>query len=146
MVTSPKIKLFLDTSVLVSGSISRKGASFAILKYGESGILELVISGYIFNEAREIIKVKISQALPEFKRIHSSVPFVIIPEPKRAAIEKCKSIVLDPDDAPVLAAAISAKPDYFITLDRKHFINDPKVAQESGLRIVTPGKFLKLFR
>ena len=49
------------------------------------------------------------------------------------------------DDATILAAAIGAAPDYFVSLDRKHFLQ-PEVAQGTGLRIGTPGDSLAWLR
>ncbi|MFN3762764.1 MAG: hypothetical protein ACK4WK_06130 [Anaerolineae bacterium] len=36
--------------------------------------------------------------------------------------------------------------DYLVTLDRRHFLDDPEVSRRSGLRIGTPGDFLTWFR
>jgi hypothetical protein len=41
-------------------------------------------------------------------------------------------------DAPIIAAAILAKPDYLVTFDRKHLIQPPEVAALSGLVIALP--------
>jgi hypothetical protein len=38
------------------------------------------------------------------------------------------------------------KIDYLVTLNRKHFIDDPDMAQQSGLRIGTPGEALNWVR
>jgi hypothetical protein len=54
--------------------------------------------------------------------------------------------VIHLDDAPILAAAMKAEPDALITLNTHHFIDDPRVAQESGLRIETPGMYLTRLR
>ena len=37
---------------------------------------------------------------------------------------------------------MDAKVDFLVTLNRKHFIDDPGVAMKSGLRIGTPGDAL----
>ena len=41
-------------------------------------------------------------------------------------------------DALIIAAAINAKPDFFVTYDRKHLIDPPEVSENSGLTITTP--------
>jgi len=46
-------------------------------------------------------------------------------------------------DAAILAAAMGAQPDYFVTGD-KHFTGNPGIAEEAGLHIVTPARFLRL--
>jgi hypothetical protein len=49
-------------------------------------------------------------------------------------------------DVPILLAAMQAQADYLVTLNRKHFIDVPKVVQLSGLKIGTPGDALVWFR
>jgi predicted nucleic acid-binding protein len=49
-------------------------------------------------------------------------------------------------DAPVIAAAKTANPDFLATYDRKHLIDPPLVAEKSGLRIVTPDAVLAAIR
>ncbi|MBE9473510.1 MAG: hypothetical protein IMY85_01370, partial [Chloroflexi bacterium] len=44
-----------------------------------------------------------------------------------------------PADVPILLAAMQDKVDYLVTLNRKHFIDDPDVAKQAGLRIGPPG-------
>lgn len=45
-------------------------------------------------------------------------------------------------DVPILVAAMRVKTDYLVTLNRRHFIDDPAVADRSNLRIGTPGDAL----
>jgi predicted nucleic acid-binding protein len=65
--------------------------------------------------------------------------------PSVAEIAAAKEFI-HPKDAPILAAAMSLEVDYLVTLNRKHFLDDPEVARKSGLRIGTPGDFLAWFR
>jgi predicted nucleic acid-binding protein len=46
----------------------------------------------------------------------------------------------------IVAAAIKAKVDYLVTWDRKHFIDDPKVAEKSGLTIITPDELMAIVK
>jgi hypothetical protein len=45
------------------------------------------------------------------------------------------------NDVPVLAAAISARPDWLLTDNIRHF--NQKVSASTGITIVTPSQFLK---
>ncbi|HEY64903.1 MAG TPA: hypothetical protein G4O02_10065 [Caldilineae bacterium] len=47
---------------------------------------------------------------------------------------------------PIIVAAMKARADYLVTLNRRHFIDDPNVATLSGLRIGTPGDALAWVR
>lgn len=46
-------------------------------------------------------------------------------------------------DVPVLASATKARPDWLITSNVQHF--NAEVAARTGLRIVTPHQFIRLF-
>jgi hypothetical protein len=41
---------------------------------------------------------------------------------------------------------MQARVDYLVTLNRKHFLDDPQVTAYSGLRIATPGDALARVR
>ena len=45
-------------------------------------------------------------------------------------------------DVAIVVAAMQVKTDYLVTLNRRHFIDDPAVADRSKLRIGTPGDTL----
>jgi len=47
------------------------------------------------------------------------------------------------EDAPILAAAVAARPDLLVTGDA-HFLSSPGIAKKSGLRVLTPTRFLRL--
>jgi len=55
-------------------------------------------------------------------------------------------LIADPDDVPILLAAMQAHVDYLATHNRKHFLNDPKVAKQAGIKIGTPGDVLAWIR
>lgn len=46
-------------------------------------------------------------------------------------------------DGAILEAAIIAQPDYLVTGDN-HFLDDPNLTKETGLRIITPTRFLQV--
>lgn len=79
------------------------------------------------------VRAKLPDALPALKRLA---------DPGHEEIERWTKI-LPLGDAAILAAAIGAQPDYFITGD-KHFTGSPGIGEEAGLRIVTPAHFLEL--
>ncbi len=49
-------------------------------------------------------------------------------------------------DVPILLAAMKAGVDFLVTLNRRHFLDDPEVAARSGLRLGTPGDALAWVR
>jgi predicted nucleic acid-binding protein len=61
-------------------------------------------------------------------------------------VQLCQRFLNYADDAVVLAAAIDAQADYFVTLDRQHFLSNPLVPATLPLPLGTPGDFLAWFR
>lgn len=140
-----KDRLFLDADVLVAGAISPPGGSGYILLLGEMESVEILVCEQVLAEARRALKKKAPRALSEFERIIQAIKPQVCPEPTVEEIILCREII-HPDDAPILAAAMKARPDSLITLNTHHFIDDPRVKQRSGLRIETPGMYLARFR
>lgn len=60
-------------------------------------------------------------------------------------IAKCEKVIFV-KDAPILAAAIKSPVSYLATLDRKHFFQEKVIKFTKPLKIITPGKLLKLLR
>jgi predicted nucleic acid-binding protein len=131
--------------VLIAGLASSTGASNVILTLAEAELLTLVVSDEVFVEAERNLQDKLPRALLEYRRFLDVCPLEKAPAPSETeVIAACQ--IIHPKDAPLLAAAISLKVDYLVTLNRKHFLDDPEVARKSGLRLGTPGDFLAWFR
>jgi predicted nucleic acid-binding protein len=54
--------------------------------------------------------------------------------------------VIRPKDAPVLAAAIKAKPQRLVTLDNRDFLRSADIAQKTGIKICPPGDLMQKIR
>ena len=139
------LRVFLDTSALLAGLASPKGASNMILALAEAGVIGLVISEQVLAEAERNLLEKLPRAIPEYRRFLRSCPLEKVAAPSLGDVSAAREII-QAKDAPILAAAISAQVSYLVTLDREHFIDDPGVARESGLLIGTPGEFLTWMR
>jgi predicted nucleic acid-binding protein len=140
------IRMFLDSSALFAGVLSSEGAARALLVLSELGQIELLVSEQVIVETERSLARKAPAALPDFRQTIKDASIKIAKNPTARAVKECLSMIHDPFDAPILAAAIKAKVDYLITHDRKHFLNDPKVIKKSGLRIGTPGNALAWLR
>jgi hypothetical protein len=86
-----------------------------------------------------------SGALPHYREWLAACPVERVPSPTREEVLRAARMI-HPKDAAVLAAAMRAGVNYLVTLDRRHFLDDPEVARRSGLRIGTPGDFIAWFR
>lgn len=138
-------RVFADASVLVAGAGSRTGASRAVLVMAEIGLYRLVVCRQVLDETERNLRKKLPAALPVFAKLMIAINPEIVPDPSPEEVIRWQSVI-EPQDAPILAAAVAASPDRFLTLDVKDFIEDPHVAKKSGLRIETPAEFVQAIR
>ena len=140
--SKPRPRVFLDSNVVFSGLYSPEGATGIILEHFIKGSIRVVVSQQVLEEVVRTVRAKLPSALPGLRKLLVSIPPEVVADPELKVTERwMKKLPLG--DAAILAAAIGAQPDYFITGD-KHFTEDPGIAEESGLHIVTPAHFLRL--
>ncbi len=137
-----KPRVFLDSNVIFSGLHSPQGAPGAILERFIKGGINVVVSQQVLEEVIRTIKEKLPEALHALKKLLVSMPPEVITDPKLEDIKRWTRR-LSVADAAILAAAVAAQPDYFVTGDN-HFLENPGIREETGLHIVTPAQFLKL--
>ncbi len=139
------IRVFFDASVLFSASYSKTGSSRDLLQEAIRGNLKIVVSRYVLEEAERNLAQKAPEALPAFRELSTLIAAEVAEKP---ALEELKQAAtyINLKDAPIVAAAAKAKVDYLVTWDRKHFIDDLKVAERSGLMILTPDKLMAIVK
>lgn len=141
-----RAKLFFDSSALVAGAISPTGAARALLVLAETGLISIVVSEQVIAEAERAVARKAPRALSAYRRAVRVAVDRILRDPGLKAIEKHHKIIRHQADVPIVVSAMQGDVDYLVTLNRRHFIDDPTVAQLSGLRIGTPGDALDWLR
>ena len=141
-----KINIFLDSSALIAGIISETGAAHVLLQLGETEDIALTISELVLNETERSIARKSPENLENAKKEIQKSNIKVLQDPSHKEIQANLYLMDDSDDVPILLAAIKAKVDYLATHDHKHFLDDPKVAEKSGIRIGTPGDVLTWLR
>ncbi len=145
-VASPKsLRIFPDASVLIAGVASYTGASRALLILAELGLVTLVTCPYVLEEVRRNLALKLPEAEPYFDQLQASIPWEMVDDPHKDEVDQWMELV-PAKDAPVLAAAVSAAPSRFVTLDKVHFLDKPEVAKRSGLNICAPGQLMQEIR
>lgn len=136
-------RVFVDANVLMAGADSRFGASNALLCLAEVGLLRLVVSRQVLDEAERNLRKKLLRALPTLAGLLAQLPMEIIPDP---VDDECLrwAEVIELKDTPIWAAAVLARVDRLIALKTRDFT--PAVAQASGLSIQTPGELVQDIR
>jgi predicted nucleic acid-binding protein len=112
-----------------------------ILTLAEAELVTLVVSEQVLVEAERNLKEKLPRAIPQYQRFLTTCPLEKVADPPAADVAEAREII-HPKDASILTAAKNARVDYLVTLNRKHFLDDPEVARRSGLRIGAPDEFL----
>ncbi len=141
-----KLNIFLDSSALIAGAISETGAAHVLLQLGESEDILLIISEMVIVESERSIAKKSPRNLNDSRSLIKSAKPRIVHNPSDKEVEANLYLIDDPNDVPILLAAMKAKVDYLAAHNRKHFLDDPKVAERSGLKIGTPGDVLVWIR
>lgn len=142
--TSPE--LFFDSSALFAGIVSAIGASRALLLLAEAGQVAITVSEQVVAETERAVARKIPRALPEFREAIRATGLRIVRDPSPDEIEAYADIIAHHADVPIVVAAMQIKTDYLVTLNHRHFIDDPAMAGRSKLRIGTPGDALAWVR
>ena len=141
-----QISIFFDSSTLVAGAISSQGASRALLILAEAGYFNLRVCEQVIVETERALARKAPKALPAYREMILSTNAQILPNPHIPEVLLHQEIISNPVDVPIEVAAMQAQVGFLVTLNRRHFLDDPKVAKRSGLRFGTPGDALAWVR
>ena len=142
----PEANLFLDSGALFAGIISARGGARALLQLAESGHITMTISEQVVAETERAIARKVPSALNDLRQAILASKAQIVRDPSPEDVMAHSKLISHPAAVPILLAAMQVKTDYLVTLNRRHFIDDPNVAQQAGLRIGTPGDALNWVR
>ena len=138
--------LFLDSSALVAGIISSQGAARVLLLLAETGQISITISEQVVAEAERAVARKAAHALPDLRQAIQATRAQIVRDPSPDEVKSNLNLITHPADVPILLAAMKARVDFLVTMNRRHFLDDPQVGQQTGLRIGTPGDALNWLR
>lgn len=142
----PTPNLFLDSSALMAGIISSQGASRVLLLLSENHKIKLTVSEQVIAEVERNIARKIPKILTFAREMILHSQIMVVRDPSKVDINRHLDWISHPADVPILVAAVNAHTEYLVTLNSKHFTDDPQVSLLSGLLIGTPGDALKWIR
>jgi len=139
---SPKLKIFLDSDVIVSSLLSKTGAAYLLLNHKN---LRFFISNFSLKELNLVIKkLNITQ-----KSLNSLIKRKLKIIKLADNIEKLKKkfalYVADSNDAHIVAGAVAAEARFLVTYNLKHY-HDEKIKAEFGLILLTPARLLQYLR
>lgn len=135
-----KVKVFLDSNVILSGLISYKGAPRVILDLLSLDLPFVKGSTGEYNmiEIQRNLKKKVPEVIPVYQKYFPKLNLEIIPLPLEKEVEQYSGGV-SKKDVPVILSARKGKADFIVSGD-KHLL---EIKDFQGIRIVTPTEFLK---
>jgi predicted nucleic acid-binding protein len=129
-------RVFIDSSVFFSAAYSSRGHARDLIMMAVRGEIDLVLSRIVIEETTRNLAANAPECLPFLEFILESVPYEIVQPSKEQVLAAGKYTALK--DAPIAAAAREANVELLVTLDRKHLLGRPDLAQHVGSDIVTP--------
>ena len=141
-----RISAFLDTSALFAGIWSAEGGSRMILKLGEAGAVRLLVGPQVLDEIESALRRKAPDMLGLLALLLDRSCVEVVLSPTSDTVRDSEVLTGHSGDAQVLAAAWAAGVDYFVTLDRKHFLDNPTLRDAVPFPVGTPGDFLAWYR
>jgi len=135
-----KTRIFIDSNVLIAGLASDQGASFRLLKLIEQRIFDAYVCQLVLYESEKNIKKKLPESLPYFYYALKNLPLTIVKDSKKFDNKLAKHFSKK-SDLIIFQTIQKLQPDYFLTLNRKHFHQKP-VRQIAHFKIRTPAQFL----
>lgn len=136
-----RLKVVLDTSVLVAALLSDSGASAAVLGLVLAGKVHSFHTEDTIAEMGEVLRRPKfgleEQRAGHFVRLVTEASFVVAPLAE-FEIAKCR----DPKDDRFLSLALQTEADYLVSLD----IDLLDLKKIGGTKIVRPAAFLDAFR
>jgi predicted nucleic acid-binding protein len=137
-----RLRVFLDSNVILSGLISDQGAPRLILDVLSLGLpsIQGVTGRFNLTEIERNIARRLPEALPVFNEYLPKIDFDIVPVPFPDELKPYAGIVED-KDLPVLASAMMGRADFFVTGDKK-LLSQIAAQNTFSFRALPPAEFL----
>ena len=139
-----RMRLVLDTNVVVAAFRSRRGASNALLQYAEAGKVRLLCSTSLFLEyeavlGRPNVRVATGHSPADVRAVMDALAAVAEPVDLRL---RTRPLLRDADDEMVLETAANGHADAIVT----HNLRDFLPAERLGIEVVAPRVIVRRLR
>lgn len=139
-------RVFLDTSALFAAIWPPSGGGRMLLKMGEARAVDLLVSAQVLTEIERALRRKAPERLGALALLLDRSGVLVVEPASSATLSKVNRYLDYVPDAMILASAIDAQSDYFVTLDKHHFLGNEEVMRAVSLEIGTPGDCLAWFK
>jgi len=137
------MQIVIDTNVLLASLRSSSGASFAIIQLIDQRRISPVISVPLMFEYEEVLH-RVGY-LPHLSthEIDTFLDYFASLSAEQRIFFLWRPVLVDSDDDMLLELAVTSHADYLVTHNVRDFLPG---SADFGLRVVTPGEFLRAFR
>lgn len=137
-----RVKIFVDSDVVVSSLISTKGAAHLLLNEQES---DFVISDFSKVELERVVnELNLSRNKPR-NLIKKRLKIIKLETDLEKMKKDFQNYTSDVDDTHIVAGAAKAKVRFLLTYNIKHF-HRQKISEDFGITVLTPAQYLQYLR
>jgi len=139
------VRVILDASVIVAAVATKnpRSASRVVIEAAALGALDLVVTDEIEAEYRDAVeREKVKRAAPRLDRL-AFVDAIVGTAERVEATDEVRVVAKDPKDDKYVAAALAARAEFVVSLDRRHLL---ALGTHEGVRFLSPGDFLGVLR
>ena len=137
--------LFLDAALIVAVLLSENNdpPGFGLIKLGAASLVELDTSGDVLHETQQVLQSLLRVGKEEVTVLVAEIltlgNVAIASPPSDETVRQCLAITNYVPDARVLAAAIERDCEVFVTYDKKHLLQNPKIGPPNTRIVVMTG-------
>lgn len=135
-------RIVLDTNVLVSAMLSRRGASYALLNLIESAAFAVCVSVPLVLEYEDALRRDAIKGRVTSSSVDDVLDYMCEVAEKHPVHYLWRPHLKDPKDDMVLELALAADCKYIVTYNLRDF----RIQTRGALRVLTPGEFLNLLK
>jgi putative PIN family toxin of toxin-antitoxin system len=134
-----RLRVVIDTNILYAGLYSSTGASFQLLRLVRSGRVIPCISVTLAMEYEAVLYARPEELDLTQEQVAGFLGYLVSLSERIKIFYLWRPGLRDPGDDMVLETAVAASADFIIT----HNIKDFTGAESFGIRVVTPGWFIR---
>ncbi|PNE22886.1 hypothetical protein V511_05885 [Mesotoga sp. Brook.08.YT.4.2.5.1] len=137
------MRVMIDSNTFLSGIVF-DGMERLLLHTMVHSNHVLLLAKFSVSEVERVLRRKFPGVIEDYdyEDILESLDAEILPFPDKSEVEQCIEIIRDEYDAPILASAIKARPDVFVTGDKDFFEERVRAL----IRVATTRETLKLIQ
>ncbi len=139
------LKAVLDSTILVSAFLTKKGLSAELLRQAETGAFRLCLAEEILAETQRVLlgydRIRKRYDYPD-QSVIKFVQSLRIVADIATNLPQIREVAGDPNDDMILACAIKSQAGYLITRD-DHLLS---LANSQKVKILSPEEFIAILR